>query len=62
MEVMILSIYCDVIGASVSWSTDTVLATEGVDVSISLVLNRVPGVPFTVAITSSNINTTGFVE
>jgi len=52
----------DVVGASISWSTDTALVTEGVNMSISLVLNRVPGVPFTVTVNSSNINTTGFAE
>jgi len=46
-------------GITISWSRDTVVVTEGEMISISLLLNREPGVQFNISIFSVNINTTG---
>jgi len=46
-------------GVRVSWSLDTAVVTEGEMISISLMLDREPGVQFNVSIFSTNINTTG---
>jgi len=46
-------------GVTVSWSLDTVVVTEGEMISLSLMLDREPGVQFSISIFSTNINTTG---
>ena len=46
-------------GVTVWWSLDTVVVTEGELISMSLMLDREPGVQFNVSIYATNINTTG---
>ena len=46
-------------GLQVRWSSDIVVVTEGNDVSISLLLDREPGVDLSISINTSDFNTTG---
>ena len=46
-------------GVKVWWSLDTAVVTEGEMISISLMLDREPGVQFNVSVYATNINTTG---
>ena len=46
-------------GVQVSWSSNAVTVTEGDNVSISLLLDREPGVDLIIAINTTNLNTTG---
>ena len=46
-------------GVQVSWSSNRVTVTEGDNVSISLLLDREPGVDLMITISSMDLNTTG---
>ena len=46
-------------GVQVSWSSNAVTVTEGDNVSISLLLDREPGVDLIVIISTIDLNTTG---
>ena len=46
-------------GLQVRWSSDRAIVTEGDDVSISLLLDREPGVNLAISINTTDLNTTG---
>ena len=46
-------------GLQVRWSSDIAMVTEGNDVSISLLLDREPGVDLSISINTTDLNTTG---
>ena len=46
-------------GLQVRWSSDRAIVTEGDDVSISLLLDREPGVDLAISIYATDSNTTG---
>ena len=46
-------------GLQVRWSSDRAIVTEGNDVSISLLLDREPGVDLSISINTTDLNTTG---
>ena len=43
----------------IAWFTDAILLSEGDNVSVSLILDRPPGVMFIVSIIVTDIDTTG---
>ena len=47
------------LGLQVRWSSDRVIVTEGDGVSISLLLDREPGVDLAISINTTDLNTTG---
>ena len=46
------------LGVQIWWSSNTLLVTEGENVTISLLLDREPGIQFTVLINVTDIDTT----
>jgi len=45
----------------ISWFTNAVLLSEGDNVSVSMILDRPPGIIFEASIIATNVNTTGMV-
>ena len=45
----------------IAWFTDAILLSEGDNVSVSIILDRPPGVMFTVSIIVTDVDTTGIV-